>query len=65
VFEGSYYVSPTGSPRAQYDVTADGNRFLMLSSTPTATDAAGGRARFVVVQHWLEELKARAPDDTQ
>ncbi len=59
LFEGSYYVSPTGSPRAQYDVTADGKRFLMLASAPAG--AAGGRARFVVVQNWFTELQQRVP----
>jgi hypothetical protein len=41
LFEGSYYVSPTGSPRPQYDVTADGRRFLMIASARTEADAAG------------------------
>jgi len=56
LFQGQYYVAPTGSPRAQYDVTADGKRFLMLANGPS-TDVAGGRPRFVVVQNWIEELK--------
>lgn len=34
LFQGPYFVSPTGSPRAQYDVTADGQRFLMLARAP-------------------------------
>ena len=58
LFQGSYFVAPSGSPRAQYDVTADGKRFLMLASAPA--DAGGARARFVVVQNWLEDLKRRA-----
>jgi hypothetical protein len=58
-------VSPTGSPRPQYDVTADGKRFLMLASTRTETDAAGGRPRIIVVQNWLDELKGRAPGKAQ
>jgi hypothetical protein len=57
LFKGGYYVSPTGSPRAQYDVTGDGKRLLMVTSAPA--DAAAGRARIVVVQNWLEELKRR------
>jgi serine/threonine-protein kinase len=60
LFQGQFYVAPTGSPRAQYDVTADGKRLLMLANGPT-TDAAGGRPRFVVVQNWIEELKKLSP----
>ena len=60
LFQGSFYVAPTGSPRPQYDVTADGQRFLMVtgaidSSSPTS------RAAVVVVQNWLEELKRLVP----
>jgi hypothetical protein len=54
-FKGLYYVSPTGSPRPQYDVTADGQRFLML--VPTAMSDDGRRPRIVVTQNWIEELK--------
>jgi hypothetical protein len=57
LFAGKYYVAQTGSPRPQYDVTADGKRFLMLQ--PTAAGAE--RPRIVVVQHWLEELKRLLP----
>jgi eukaryotic-like serine/threonine-protein kinase len=60
LFQGQYYVAPTGSPRAQYDVTADGKRFLMLAAV-ASTDIAGGRPRFVVVQNWLDELKRPSP----
>jgi len=56
-FKGLYYVSPTGSPRPQYDVTADGQRFLML--VPTAMSDDGRRPRIVVTQNWIEELKRR------
>jgi Tol biopolymer transport system component len=53
LFEGSYYIAPSGSPRRQYDVTADGQRILML--TPGTSVGARGR-RVVVVQNWFEEL---------
>jgi serine/threonine-protein kinase len=56
LFEGRYYVAPTGSPRRQYDVTPDGQRLIML--TPGNT-ASGPRA--VVVENWFEELKRRVP----
>jgi serine/threonine-protein kinase len=60
VFRGPYYISPTGSPRAQYDVTADGQRFLMLAPSP-GTDTSVARSHFVVVENWFEELKRRVP----
>jgi serine/threonine-protein kinase len=60
VFRGPYYVSPTGSPRAQYDVTSDGQRFLMLAPGPS-TDAPVARSHIVVVENWFDELKRRVP----
>ena len=57
LFQGQYYNRlPTGSPRSQYDVTADGQRFLMV-----AGDSAGPRQRFNVVLNWTEELLERVP----
>src|SRR6185295_4040398 len=48
LFQGRYYIAPTGSPRAQFDVSADGQRFLMIA--PVATnDGAPARPRIVVV----------------
>jgi serine/threonine-protein kinase len=58
-FKGEYYVAPTGSPRPQYDVTADGQRFVML--VPTAASEDDRRTRIVVVQHWIDELRRRLP----
>ena len=60
VFRGPYYISPTGSPRAQYDVMSDGQRFLMLAPGPS-TDAPVARSHIVVVENWFDELKRRVP----
>jgi serine/threonine-protein kinase len=60
VFNASYYIAPTGSPRSQYDVTPDGKRFLMLPAGP-ASDAATAGRRIIIVQNWFEELKRLAP----
>jgi hypothetical protein len=60
VFQGHYYISPTGSPRPQYDVTADGQRFLMLAQTTTA-GSTEDRPRVIVVQHWFEEVMSKIP----
>ena len=51
---------PTGPyspvpPVASFDVHPDGQRFLMLRET-TPTD----RNELIVVQNWVEEMKARA-----
>ena len=60
LFQGGAYEG--GSSRAKYAVTADGSRFLMSASRATSTEMAGGtRPRVVVVQNWVEELKARVP----
>jgi len=54
LFESPYYISPAGSPRPQYDVSRDGQRFLLLT-TGRSTD------RIVVVRDWFEELKRLLP----
>ena len=56
LFESDYYGSGT-PPRTDYHVTADRNRFLML--TDVANDF--GQVRFIVVQNWFEELQERVP----
>ena len=60
LFRGPYYISPTGSPRAQYDVTPDGRRFLMLAPSP-GMDTSVARSHLVVVENWFEELNRRVP----
>ena len=47
-------------PSRQYDVSPDGQRFLMLKDTP-ASDQNATPASMVVVLNWLEELKQRVP----
>ena len=41
----------------QYDVTRDGNRFLMVKDEA----ATGTAAQIIVVQNWFEELKRLVP----
>jgi serine/threonine-protein kinase len=57
VFDARY---STPFPPRQYDVSPDGQRFLMLKDSaagdPTATPAS-----MVVVLNWFEELKQRVP----
>ena len=59
VVKGPYAVASV--PGRHYDVSADGQRFLLLKDAP-----AGGAQRAVapeitVVLNWSEELKQRVP----
>jgi eukaryotic-like serine/threonine-protein kinase len=51
----SYFFGNVGRT---YDVSPDGQRFLMIKAGSPAGQDAGG-PMFVVVEHWTEELKAR------
>ena len=55
LFEGRY--GATAGIRS-YDVTADGRRFLMVQQKERPAVAA---AEMILVQNWLEEVKARVP----
>ncbi|HEY4579611.1 MAG TPA: hypothetical protein VIG89_01130, partial [Candidatus Acidoferrales bacterium] len=56
LFEGQYVPSPITFPN--YDVSADGQRFLMLKASGQAEAAS---TQIVVVQNWFEELQRRVP----
>jgi serine/threonine-protein kinase len=55
VFNAKY---STPFPPRSYDVSADGQRFLMLKDS-AAGDSNATPASMVVVEHWFEELKQR------
>jgi serine/threonine-protein kinase len=55
LFEGRY--GATGVVRP-YDVSLDGQRFLMVKQKERAPVSA---SQMILVQNWLEELKARVP----
>ena len=55
VFDAKY---STPFPPRPYDVSADGQRFLMLKDS-AAGDPNATPASMVVVEHWFEELKQR------
>jgi serine/threonine-protein kinase len=57
LFEGRYYYGMPPILGPTYDVSLDGQRFLMIK--PTADMPAP--ASIVVVQNWLEELKRLVP----
>jgi len=56
LFEGPY---ATGAPVSgrNYDLSADGKRFLMVKQPPGSQAAP----QIVMVQHWAEELKRLVP----
>ena len=58
LFREPFYVAPSGSPRPQYDVAADGKRFLIVvEAAVTSADPL----TIVIVQNWLEELERLLP----
>jgi serine/threonine-protein kinase len=59
LFRGPYLFQGDGSLGRQYDVASDGRRFLMLKITRDT----GADPHFVIVQHWLEELKRLVQHD--
>ena len=57
VFEGQY-VSDPGGGRPNYDVSRDGQRFLMMKSSKLQ---GASLTQINVVQNWFEELKRKVP----
>ncbi len=49
-----------GIPGRLYDIAPDGRRFLMTKPS-RAAEAPAQSARLILVQHWFEDLKRRAP----
>jgi hypothetical protein len=60
VFEGSYFSPPVGLSGRTYDVSPDGQRFLMIKDAP-AGDPNVAPASIDVVLNWFEELKRLLP----
>lgn len=56
----AYYSGSAGLLGRTYDVSPDGQRFLMIKEGAAASDAAASPA-IVVVQNWVEELKRLVP----
>ncbi len=59
LFEGPYVPTPRSFP--DYDVSPDGQRFLMLK----ANEQAQPSTQINVVLNWFEELKRRVPSGTR
>jgi hypothetical protein len=61
VFDAPYLARQPGEGLGRmYDVSADGQRFLMIKETSVA-DERPPSPRIVIVQHWFEELKRLVP----
>jgi hypothetical protein len=58
LFEGRYERTPATSPN--YDVSPDGQRFLMLKRSELEIAAP---TQINVVLNWFEELKRRVPTE--
>ncbi len=59
LFSGPYRRWSTGYSGHTYDVTPDGERFVMIRESET--DLTGGE--IIVIQNWLEELERLVPTD--
>ena len=59
VLEKSYVA--TGPPGRTYDVSPNGERFLMIKEAGAGDEAP--QAELILVLNWLEELKRLVPTD--
>jgi len=59
LLERRYYTGDGASGARAYDVSPDGQRFLMIKAP--GTDAGAAPPALIVVQHWDEELKRLVP----
>ena len=57
LFEGQYLSVQTGLTNTAYDVSPDGQRFLMVKEIGRTVSTT----QINVVQNWFEELKQKAP----
>ena len=55
LFEGLYRTTPIPAGLQYYDISPDGQRFLMIKT------AEGSTAQINVVLNWFEELKRLVP----
>ena len=62
LFEGDYVQEDPGQGAHNYDVSPDGQRFLMLKDAAQPGQATSAPLpQIIVVQNWLEELKRLVP----
>ena len=58
VFARRYYAPDRFSNGRTYDISPDGERFLMIKES-----AGGDSTELILVQNWFEELKRLVPTD--
>jgi hypothetical protein len=63
ILDTRYYAGSTvaGLDLRGYDISPDGQRFLMIKDAPAEQTSTTTPASMVVVLNWFEELKARVP----
>ena len=60
IIQEGYVTTPGGNPGRNYDISPDGQRFLMIEQNDVPGQAAAP-ASIIVVQNWGEELKRLVP----
>jgi len=55
-----YVTAPAGSPGRTYDISPDGERFLLIK-TASGSELGAAPNNLIVVQHFDEELKGLVP----
>ena len=60
LFEGNYSLDPLALGFSNYDVSADGERFLMAMAN---AGGSGSSTEFLLVDNWFEELAQLVPID--
>ncbi len=58
LFEGQYVAGPGGR---SYDVSPDGQQFLLIKAAVAAGSEEVPPARFIIVENWFEELRRLVP----
>jgi serine/threonine-protein kinase len=62
VFDTKYYGNASGTSGRTYDVSADGQRFLMIKDAPAVDQPSSATpASMIVTLNWTEELKRLSP----
>ena len=61
LFEGNYLASRSPFDGTNYDVSPDGERFLMIQRMPDEESASRGYQHIIIIENWFEELKRLVP----
>ncbi len=62
LFEGRYGLAEAATGGARnYDVSADGQRFVMISDVTDGDPEAASDTSLILVQNWFEDVKRLAP----